>query len=179
MSQLFQRVFQLLLNVFNSFIGKLRIDEIKSTTKKFRRILNQTEMVLVQLGLYHGEKFLQLSQEWIEEELLVKSESPFKLNLSKSVKKTIESLNIFLDNEIRRMIVPNDIMKYSKLTTDKVKKLVEILEQNHHEMTAIIFVQERHLAVALASFLIELSELKKETLGNLRVGFASTFVFET
>ena len=70
--------------------------------------------------------------------------------------------------------------KFEKFTTDKVKKLLSILEHfnlkdkenNDISMTALIFVQERHLCVALSSLLITISELFPEKFDHLKVAHA-------
>ena len=65
------------------------------------------------------------------------------------------------------------ISQFDNFSTDKVRKLLRILALDEDEgtidMTAIIFVQERTMAVALASLLIKIADMQPDEFGHLRV----------
>ena len=72
--------------------GKKAIEDAKSMSKKFDRILKQTEKCLTELGIFHGKKVLECAYENVIEELMVKAESGFKQNLAKAVSETLKRL---------------------------------------------------------------------------------------
>ena len=167
-------VFQDLLGI----PGKQALDDAGNTYKKFKRILSQLEKAIVELGLFHGRELLRLSEEYISEELLVKAEDPFKLQLSKEVRTTIRNLRRHVEALVNEDLCPK-VNLYEKYSTDKVKTLVNKLQSfqifdkdgNEIPMRVIIFVQERMIAVALASFLADVAEMK-DMKSKLRVSYA-------
>ena len=158
--------------------GKQAIENAKSCHKKFKRIVAQLDKAITELGIFHGKELLKLSEEYIEIELLTKADDPYKAELSKEVRKTIRNLRSKVD-----VIIDED--KYSKgnlyesYTTNKVKTLVKILQNfkmkdddgNDIPMRVLVFVQERIIAVALASLLAEVADLKGIS-DKLRVSYA-------
>ena len=70
--------------------------------------------------------------------------------------------------------------KLNELSTDKVLKLLEILEvfkihdSDGHEipMKALVFVQTRTMASTLASLISRAAKIKHDNLGHLRTSFA-------
>ena len=60
-----------------------------------------------------------------------------------------------------------------QLSTDKFKKLLQILEEfDIFPMKALVFVQERQMASTLASLLTRASKIRSTTLGHLKCSFA-------
>ena len=159
--------------------AKRAIDEAKSSFKKFNRILAQTEKVLAELGIYHGQELLEISEKFVKEELEVRAEDSYKKRLAKEVRKTLSTLKSHVDSKLEETFATGELMKFSKFSTDKVLKLVNILENfdledNNGEpldIKAIVFVQERHMAASLSSLLIRVAEMKPNSLGHLRVSF--------
>ena len=70
-----------------------------------------------------------------------------------------------------------EISQFDSFSTDKVKQLLLILAleedlQNQTDMTAIVFVQERTMAAALASLLIKLAEMQPNVYGHLKASLS-------
>ena len=80
--------------------------------------------------------------------MLVKADDPFKRQLARQVGETLTKLRIHIEERIE-----GEISQFDTFSTDKVKKLLQTLALDQTNMTAIVFVQERSMAVALASLL--------------------------
>ena len=66
------------------------------------------------------------------------------------------------------------ISQFETFTTDKVKRLLSIFAQKGNmsdqaDITAIVFVQERNMASALASLLIKMTEIEPDKYDHLKV----------
>ena len=106
--------------------------------------------------------------------MLVRADDPFKRRLFKEVGKTLTKLRIHTEERLDRLSFMGEISQFDTFSTDKVKQLLLILAleedlQNQTDMTAIVFVQERTMAAALASLLIKLAEMQPNLYGHLKV----------
>jgi hypothetical protein len=72
--------------------GKVAIQDVENSVKKFKRILNQTDRSLTDLGIQFGEMLLDESQKYIKEELVVRAQDPLKAKLANSTGETIKKL---------------------------------------------------------------------------------------
>ena len=166
---------------------KVAIDDAGSMFKKFKRILAQTDKSLCDLGIFHGHKLLELSEVFVKEELLSNADNPLKAKLARSTGETLSRLRKCIGAKIDEFHDQNDLQKFQLLSTDKVIQLVNILEtfkltrpsspdmdgsgEEEIPLKAIIFVQERQIAAALASLLSWLAEMNKPALGHLKVSY--------
>ena len=112
--------------------------------------------------------------------MLVRADDPFKRELARQVGKTLTKLRSYIEETLIC-----EISQFDKFSTDKVKQLLLLLAekedlQNQADMTAIVFVQERTMAAALASLLIKLAEMQPNLYGHLKVklhSFSNPFNF--
>ena len=112
--------------------------------------------------------------------MLVRADDPFKRELARQVGKTLTKLRSYIEETFIC-----EISQFDKFSTDKVKQLLLLLAekedlQNQADMTAIVFVQERTMAAALASLLIKLAEMQPNLYGHLKVklhSFSNPFNF--
>ena len=56
------------------------------------RILNQTQKCIEEIGLFYGEKVVEFSEKFMEEEFLLKTVDPYKSKLAKEVKSKIKAI---------------------------------------------------------------------------------------
>ena len=101
--------------------------------------------------------------------MLVKADDPFKRQLARQVGKTLTKLRIHIEERLDRLSFMGEISQFDTFSTDKVKQLLQILALDQTDMTAIVFVQERTMAAALASLLIKLTEMQPDLYGHLKV----------
>ena len=141
--------------------------------------LSNDKQHISDLGLFNGRSFIGNEEEDINEVRLVRADDPFKRELARQVGKTLTKLRIHIEDQLSFM---GEISQYDKFSTDKVKQLLRILApeedlQNQADMTAIVFVQERTMTMALASLLIKLTEMQPNLYGHLKVNFSNPFNF--
>ena len=101
--------------------------------------------------------------------MLVKADDPFKRQLARQVGETLTKLRIQIEERLDRLSFMGEISQFDTFSTDKVKQLLQILALDQTDMTAIVFVQERTMAAALASLLIKLAEMQPDLYGHLKV----------
>ena len=104
--------------------------------------------------------------------MLVKADDPFKRQLVRQVGETLTKLRIQIEERLDRLSFMGEISQFDTFSTDKVKQLLQILAVDQTDMTAIVFVQERTMAAALASLLIKLAEMQPNLYGHLRVSLS-------
>ena len=129
------------------------------------------------LGLFNGRSYTANAEEDVKEVMLVRADDPFKRRLSKEVGETLTKLRIHIEERLDRLSFMGEISQFDTFSTDKVKQLLRILAleedlQNQTDMTAIVFVQERTMAAALASLLIKLAEMQPNLYGHLKVSLS-------
>ena len=156
------------------FVGipaKQAMKDANSQFKKFKRILAQTEKVLIDLGLFNGKEYVKNAETDVSEVILVRANDPLKEKLAKSIRETLRKLNDSISRKLTPLSRMGPISQFDNFSTDKVKQLLRILAQNGDtiDMTAIIFVQERTMAVALASLIIKIADMQPDEFGHLRV----------
>ena len=106
--------------------------------------------------------------------MLVRADNPFKRELARQVGETLTKLRNYIEERLDRLSFMGEISQFDTFSTNKVKQLLLLLAQeedlqNQADMTAIVFVQERMMAVALASLLIKLTEMQPNLYGHLKV----------
>ena len=104
--------------------------------------------------------------------MLVKADDPFKRQLARQVGETLTKLRIQIEERLDRLSFMGEISQFDTFSTDKVKQLLQILAVDQTDMTAIVFVQERTMAAALASLLIKLTEMQPSLYGHLKVSLS-------
>ena len=109
--------------------------------------------------------------------MLIRADDPFKRELARQVGETLTKLRIHIEERLDQTSFMGEISQFHKFSTDKVKQLLGILAQeedlqNQADMTAIVFVQERTMAAALASLLIKLTEMQPNLYGHLKVSLS-------
>ena len=104
--------------------------------------------------------------------MLVKADDPFKRQLARQVGETLTKLRIQIEERLDRLSFMGEISQFDTFSTDKVKQLLQILAVDQTDMTAIVFVQERTMAAALASLLIKLAEMQPNVYGHLKASLS-------
>ena len=132
---------------------------------------------ILDLGLFNGRAYTEDAEKDVNEVMLVKADDPFKRTLFEQVGKTLTKLRIHIKERLDRTSFMGEISQFDKFSTDKVKQLLMILAQeedlqNEADMIAIVFVQERTMAAALASLLIKLTEMQPSLYGHLKVSLS-------
>lgn len=160
--------------------AKISMKYTDGQSKKFTRILAQTEKVLSDLGLFNGREYVENAEKEVKEVLLVKANDPFKAKLALKIGETLTKLRHSIERKLAPLSRMGPVSQFDTFSTDKVRQLLRILAQDEDivDMTAIVFVQERTMAVALASLLIRIAEMQYDEFGHLRVStlFKSLFV---
>ena len=129
------------------------------------------------IGSFNGRSYTANAEEDVKEIMLVRADDPFKRQLFKEVGKVLTKLRIRIEERLDRLSFMGEISQFDSFSTDKVKQLLLILAleedlQNQTDMTAIVFVQERTMAAALASLLIKLAEMQPNLYGHLKVSLS-------
>ena len=132
------------------------------------------------LGIFHGEKILAFGEELFDEEIKYNIIDPYKTELAKVVREIFKETLEKVQHDLNRFLMKSEKEKLNELSTDKVMKLLEILEYfkihdtDGHEipMKALVFVQTRTMASTLASLIKRAAKIKHDNLGHLRTSFA-------
>ena len=132
---------------------------------------------ILDLGLFNGRAYTEDAEKDVNEVMLVRADDLFKRTLFEQVGKTLTKLRIHIEKKLDRTSFMGEISQFDKFSTDKVKQLLMILAQeedlqNEADMIAIVFVQERTMAAALASLLIKLTEMQPSLYGHLKVNLS-------
>ena len=130
--------------------------------------------------MFHGEKILEYGEELLDEEIKYKIIDPYKAQLAKVDREIFKDALKKVQHELNKFLMKSEKEKLNELSTDKVLKLLEILEDfkihdsGGHEipMKALVFVQTRQMASTLASMISRAAKIKLDKLGHLTTSFA-------